>query len=235
MTWVQRLLCLLLLVTSAGAGYLFWDAHVFLTHLDARVNGPTGLIMRAEGIESKANATLINFDAASKTWADSSKTQASALTDLVTDAHGTLFQANTALQGISGVAVHASGTADAATSLLSSARATTDTLPPLIGDVRTAVEGLPPVEARATDALGSLDTFLKSEAVTGTAANLEATTANLAATTNDFQIRFHAILYPAPCKTFGCKMARLWPLLRDVPTMGEGLYWTRELIQNVKP
>src|SRR5579859_7693219 len=111
----------LLLFLLAATGVLLWcgvAAHNALVHLD-------GAILRAEGIETKANATLINLDKGTAVWAASAKDQAGAIQDLATDAHGTLSQANTALTGVSGVAQHVQGTADAATSLLDSAQRAT--------------------------------------------------------------------------------------------------------------
>jgi hypothetical protein len=97
MTWPQRLACLLLVTASAGSGLFFYVCIEFVRHLDTRVNGPSGLIMRAEGVESKANATLINVDNGTKVWAAAAKAQSDAVLDLVTDAHGTLSGANAAL------------------------------------------------------------------------------------------------------------------------------------------
>src|SRR5579859_2432563 len=83
----------LLLFLLAATGVLLWcgvAAHNALVHLD-------GAILRAEGIETKANATLINLDKGTAVWAASAKDQAGAIQDLATDAHGTLSQANNAL------------------------------------------------------------------------------------------------------------------------------------------
>ena len=137
-----------------------------------------GVLTRAEGVESKINASAINLDKATAAWSKSAQSQADAVTDLVTDAHGTLSQANTALQGISGVAQHVSGTADAATGLLASARATTDTLPPLIGDIRTQVQGIGPAEASIASAGAHLDELLKRKAIEQILDNVAGMTSN---------------------------------------------------------
>jgi hypothetical protein len=123
-----------LLVTLTGV--VLWlgiAAHRVLAHLD-------GAVTRAEGIETKANATLMNLDKGTAVWADSAKDQARAVQELATDAHGTLAQANTALGSFAGVAVHAQATADAATSLLKSTQRSTDAIPDTLGHVDQVLE-----------------------------------------------------------------------------------------------
>lgn len=66
---------------------LLWRTPNLLLHVD-------GTLTRTEATLSKANATLNNLDKGTKVWADSSKQQAGAVEDLITDTHGTLSQVN---------------------------------------------------------------------------------------------------------------------------------------------
>jgi hypothetical protein len=131
-------LLLFLLAATGAVCWLAYDAHLLLRHLD-------GVAVRAEGIETKANATLINLDKGTAVWAASAKSQAGAVEDLATDAHGTLSQANTALAGVSGVAQHVQGTADAATSLLASAQQATDQVPTTLATMNQTIGDFQPV------------------------------------------------------------------------------------------
>jgi hypothetical protein len=146
-----------------------------------------GVLTRAEGVESKINATASNLDKASKQWADSETAISADVADTMLQARGTLSGAQDAFASILPVAQHLQGTADAGTALLASAKATTDTLPPLIGHTQTAIDKILPIESRITTTAGDLDAFLKSQAVTGTAENAAKITANLAAITADGQ------------------------------------------------
>jgi hypothetical protein len=159
----------------AATGVVLWcgaEAHTLLVHLD-------GAAMRAEGIETKANATLVNLDKGTAVWAASAKDQAGAVQDLATDAHGMLSHANTALDSVAGVAAHTQGTADAATSLLASAKRSTDAIPAalqnvndVLGDTRSVL--LPGIEQSNAD----LQSLLESHAIQSTLDNVAAITAN---------------------------------------------------------
>ena len=61
------------------------------------------------------------------------------------------------------------------------------------------------------------------------------TTEQWAAISTDFKTRFHALLFPPPCLTFGCKLARTLPIIKDGLSMGESGYWVEQLIRNVPP
>src|ERR1700761_2541244 len=87
-----------------------------------------GAITRFEGVESKINATATNLDKATAAWSESAKSQADAVTDLVTDAHGTLSEIDGSLVVVRDDAGAIHATADAATALLASAKGTTDQL-----------------------------------------------------------------------------------------------------------
>ena len=65
-----------------------------------------GVLTRAEGVESKINATATNLDKASKQWADSEKSISSDVADTMTQARGTLSGAQDAFASIPPVAQH---------------------------------------------------------------------------------------------------------------------------------
>lgn len=142
-----------------------------LTHLD-------GVLTRAEGVESKAYATLNNVDKASKTWADASQQEANDVADTMLQVRGTLSGAQDAFASIPPVAQHLEGTADAATSTLGAVHGATDALTVNLQHLTPLEDGILPIESRIDATTGDLDAFIKSEAVTGTAKNLAELTGN---------------------------------------------------------
>jgi hypothetical protein len=167
------------LVTLTGVAVWIGAAvHTLVVHLD-------GAVMRAEGIETKANATLINLDKGTAVWAASAKEQAQTVEDLATDAHGTLSAANSALEAVQGVAAHTEGTADAATSLLGSAQRSTDRIPTtlqnfddVLADSRSLLLSGTSLLASGNKTNADLQTLLESHAIQNTLDNVAAITGN---------------------------------------------------------
>lgn len=140
---------------------------------------------------------------------------------------GTMGRLNTTVDEIAGVARTANGS-----------------LATLSTHTQTAID-------TANSALGTLDTAIATQnaALSKSQADFQAvldpipaieddvkiSAYELGQTTTDFQTRFHLLLFPPPCKTFGCKLARAYPYIKDAAALGESAYWTRALFENVKP
>jgi hypothetical protein len=167
---------LLFLLTLTGMTlWLGAEAHKLLVHLD-------GATTRAEGIETKANATLMNLDKGTAVWAASAKDQAKAITDLATDAHGTLSQVNAVIFSLDDsahslnndlTALHK--TTDAATSLTVA----------LTQDAQTAnvtIAAAQPVLQGFTRDSEDLDALLKDNAIHQTLDNVSRLSGNTADT-----------------------------------------------------
>jgi uncharacterized phage infection (PIP) family protein YhgE len=171
-------LLLFLLALTGMTVWLGYDAHKLLTGLDAKLNGASGVLMRIEGVESKANATLVNLDKGTATWAASAKDQAAAITDLTTDAHGTLSEVNRTVESLH-------GSADALHAELESLHKTTDQATQLAAaltnDAQTAnqtIAAAQPVLAGFTRDADDLHALLKDEAIHRTLAGAAATLDN---------------------------------------------------------
>ena len=174
------LLAFLIAATLAVAaiGWAGYDAHLLLSGLNQTVNAKTGILARAEGLETKANATLINLDKGTAVWAASAKDQAGAVRDLATDAHGTLSEVN-------GVALSLHGSADALHTELDSLHKTTDQTTALAAaltaDAETAnqtIAAAQPVLAGFTRDSDDLDALLKDNAIHQTFTSAAATLDN---------------------------------------------------------
>ena len=50
-------------------------------------------------------------------------------------------------------------------------------------------------------------------------------TGNLGQTTGDFQLRFHAFLFPPPCRSTGCRLAKTFTILKDASEFAAPSYW----------
>ena len=79
-----------------------------------------------------------------------------------------------------------------------------------------------------------LDAILKGPSIHSTLDNTATITGNFAATTTDFQNRFHAILYPQPCHTAGCRVAKIFTIVKDGSQLLEPAYFGSELWNAVK-
>ena len=208
----------------ALASWVVWQARALPLHVN-------GVLVRAEGVESKLYATSGNLDKATAAWAASARGQADAVEGLVKDAHGTLSTVDLTLaslrsnsDALNGELAALERTTDAATGLangLSADAATANTL---------LAHGQPAIDA-GTRAMRDIDSLVTDPQLTDAVGHWNETTAHLAASTGDFQTRFHALLFPAPCRTFGCRMSRyVWPALRDGAALGEAGYWTATLL-----
>jgi hypothetical protein len=125
-------------------------------------------------------------------------------------------------------------------------------VPPLIDAATDRLNGMAPLEdalttlVKDTDTRSSatfeqveatikqIDTVMADPNIQKLIFNATQVTGNLAATTGDFQTRFHAILFPPPCLTFWCKFARIYPYIKGAADMGEAAYWTHALFADVK-
>jgi hypothetical protein len=140
---------------------------------------------------------------------------------------GTMGHLNTASDDIAGVARTANGSIATLSThtqtAIDTANSTMGTLDTSIAtqnaalsksqaDFQAVLDGALPIEARATSIAGHWDGI-----------------------SGDFQTRFHLVLFPPPCKTFGCKLARAYPYIKDAAALGESAYWTRALFENIKP
>ncbi len=102
-------------------------------------------------------------------------------------------------------------------------------------DIDATVKGLQPGEAAMERSMQDFDALLRSPEIPATLQAAQQVTRNLDATTTDFQQKFHVFLFPAPCRTFGCKVRRSWPYIRGAVQMVEPLYWGQQLVQDRMP
>lgn len=157
---------------------LTWQIPTLVLHLN-------GVLTRAEGVESKLNATAANLDKATGAWAASAKTQAGAIEDLATDAHGTLWQVNNLASSMtkSADALHENlnalhKTADAATGLATQARVDLETL-------NGSISQAGPLLSHTDATVGDLDALLKRKAITDSLDSADELLAHSAAITGD--------------------------------------------------
>jgi len=156
---------LAVLVFFSSATYVVLRAPNLLLHAD-------GTLTRTEAVLSKARATMANLDTATKVWAGSATAQSQAVTDLTTDAHGTLSQVNklAASMNQSALDLHEElgalhKTTDQATRLAAALSASAETANTTIAAAQPALA----VYARTGE---DLDALLKDEAIHRTIANV---------------------------------------------------------------
>jgi len=175
-------------------------------------------ILAAQGAESAMQSRVLIAGAVKNLdkIGDSVTGEVSALQDTTKALTTTAQTASTSLQTIT----------DGITPVLASTKSTVDDVGVALGSVGTAARGLLPLESDADAAVRGLFPL---------EANAATITGNLGATTTDFQTKFHVFLFPPPCKTFGCKLARTWPYVKGATQMVEPGYWLQQTWENRVP
>lgn len=218
----QALVSLAIVVFLGVTG---WDLHKALL----RVNSPTGVLMRLEGIEAQANATARNLAAISatvKTGTDAWQKTTTAELDFVNGALPGLtgqLQNNLDYLGVAvnqhltpaidklGVSAGKLGdTADATTKVASAVSTTlTDHLDPLL-DAGTGSL------ARFNSLMDSQDLNTALHHAYGVVGNVDMASADVAAVTAMGRKRLKPILDPDPCVGKRCFWLRTWGVSRTV-------------------
>ena len=151
-----------------------------------------------------------------------------------------------AMESLRTIAPHVNQTVDAlgATSdaAAASLRSITEGIAPVLKsadaatqDLDASAKGLQPDEAVMQRSLQDFDSLLESPEIPAALEETQQVTHNLDATTTDFQHKFHAFLFPSPCRTFGCKVRRSWPMIHGALEMVEPLYLGQQLFENRVP
>ena len=110
-----------------------------------------------------------------------------------------------------------------------------------VTSANTALGGIVPLENEIdTEAVAlqkstrDFDTLLVSPDVTGALHGFNVTSNNFAATSTDFQTKFHAILFPPPCQGKFCFVIKAWPYIKAGAELSEPAYYFSQLIPTVK-
>jgi hypothetical protein len=110
-----------------------------------------------------------------------------------------------------------------------------------VTSANTALGGIVPLENEIDTETVALqkstrdfDTLLISPDVTGTLHGFNVTSNNFAATSTDFQTKFHAILFPPPCQGKFCFVIKAWPYIKAATELSEPAYYFSQLIPTVK-
>lgn len=189
------------------------------------------ILVRGEGVETKINATAINLDRATNTWAQASKAQAQSVQGLVDKAQNSLNQIPGTIASVNAAVTTINAQVQHVGPLLDSTKAVTDSIPPAITRLDSDLEAIRAPIDNFGNTVNDIDAQIKSPAVTGTLSNLQAISGNAAQTTFDFQKRFHDILFPPPCRTFGCRFTRYaWPVMKDGAAFGSDVYWAGQVV-----
>lgn len=98
---------------------------------------------------------------------------------------------------------------------------------------KVTIQGLQPVETSATSLMDNTNVFVKT--LPPISDNVKTITGNFGAASTDFETKFHFLLFPKPCLTFGCKLAKTWPYIKGAAQMAEPLYWGQQLFENHAP
>lgn len=107
--------------------------------------------------------------------------------------------------------------------------------------VNTAVVNLVPLENELDTEAQALqkstrdfDALIQSPDVSETIHNFNVTSLEFSKTSTDFQTKFHAVLFPPPCKGKFCFLIKSWPYVKAAANLAEPGYWGYELWQAAK-
>lgn len=158
------------------AAWVTWQARSIPLHIN-------GVLTRAEGVESKLNASAINLDKATAAWSASAKAQSDAVTDLATDARGSISAVDLTLASLR-------SNSDAVNRELASLKETTDAATTLTaalakdaGTANDTIQKAQPLLEAYTRSGNDLDALLKDKAIHATVENLATTSGNIAGIT----------------------------------------------------
>lgn len=200
---------------------MLWWVAFEMRAVPARVDG---VLMRAEGVESKINASAVNLDAATKAWAGSASEQARSIDGLVKDARGTLTETSAAVTELRGAVITANAQLTHVAPVLDQARVTIAG----VGEQAQALgEAAKPVLEGAAKTEADVDAFVTAPELRATMVNVEQTSVNVritsgnfAAMTTDSRDWMHTKLYPTKRKGFvsgfeatGDVLKHWWPSL----------------------
>jgi hypothetical protein len=157
--------------------YLLWESR----SIPLRMNG---VLARAEGVESKANATLINLDKGTAAWASSSAGQAQAVQNVMTDLRGTISSINQTLTSLQMDANAIQGTVSSAQGTADAAKHTLDALTVSIQTANDTIAAGKPLLEAYTRSGDDLDALLHDEAIHRTLSS-----------TADTMTDLHSIIY----------------------------------------
>lgn len=105
-----------------------------------------------------------------------------------------------------------------------------------LGTANTVIASFQPLSTQASAFIAHTDDTVNSLQVRDTLTSIDGTAQNMDQATGDFAKRFHAILFPPPCKTFGCRFQRYaWPMMKDGAAFGSDLYWTGQILGRTVP
>jgi hypothetical protein len=144
------------------------------------------------------------------------------------------------MKAVDGLASHLNATADAltgtaqgATETLQQAKVDLSTLDATIATGKPLLDAATITVAKAGDTADSLNDLLKDKAINQTIDNTAVISGNFAATTTDFQTKFHTLLYPPPCHTFGCRLGKTFEIIKEASSLAEPAYWGVETVKAV--
>lgn len=124
---------------------------------------------------------------------------------------------------------------------------TTVSLNTLLGNANNSAEKVPELLGNINKIAVDTDTKINDPHVAAFIANLEPLSknavsitgssaviaGNFAATTTDFQTKFHEWIYPTPCKTTVCALGKIGKFILDVSKFSEPIYYTQQTIESM--
>ncbi|HEX5426666.1 MAG TPA: hypothetical protein VFW94_24350 [Candidatus Acidoferrales bacterium] len=98
------------------------------------------------------------------------------------------------------------------------------------------VSSFRPIPNQMSVFLAHTDDTVNGVAVRSTLNSISGMAVNFDQASGDFAKRFHAILYPPPCRTFGCRLQKYaWPIMKDGAAFGSDVYSVEQIFGKTIP
>lgn len=144
-----------------------------------------GVLLRAEGVESKINASAVNLDHATAAWAAAAQQQAASVNGLVLDARTTLRQTSAAVGDLRGAVSDVRGSVAVANAQMAQVGPVLDAARGSVTELSAQAAGVlaeaRPVLAEAAQTERDVDAFVTAPELKATLGSVRETSANVAA------------------------------------------------------
>ncbi|MFC5861107.1 hypothetical protein ACFPT7_02250 [Acidicapsa dinghuensis] len=209
----------------AAAGYEVLAARPIVRHVD-------GVLTRAEGLESKLNATAINLDNATKDWAAASKTQTQQVNAIGKQAQDTLASLGAASGQLQATLRTANAQLAGVGPLLASAKDAVDSVAPAVAQIGGTAQKLGTTEDSATAFLNELHAAAQNPELAAMVHNTASVTGSFAHMAQVTDKKWSLIMDPPPCAGKLCWLKRSWMDIQTLSTFaahaGEATYWIEQ-------
>jgi len=237
LTWLKSVALLALTVFLGFGSYLLFVTAQSEKQLTAQASA---VLTHADGVVTQVNSTVLQVG-------NAFTSAASSVSEAQADIHGVTTQLAKVTSGLQQTVALVNAPCDPGPcGTVADVGKTLNTARLTMGQVEIATNAFNQNESSfyhqedqlysdSEDVVHNLNTLLISPDLNGAIHNANTITYNLGETTGDFQNKFHAFLYPPPCKGFRCDLKKGYEAVKTASYFSEPAYWGWALFSQLKP